>query len=81
VVLQAAGEGSEETSSFLVGLLKQHAIIVALNLDWHSSLLLLLLLHHGLLLMNDGLLLLDIDGLHGLLDDLDIFSLLLIVRL
>lgn len=78
VVLEAAGEGSEETSSFLVGLLKQHAVIVALDLHWLSSLL-LLLLHHGLL-MNDGLLLLHIYGLDGLLDILNMFSLLLIVR-
>jgi hypothetical protein len=33
MVGEASSEGSEETSSFLVGLLKHHAIIVALDLN------------------------------------------------
>jgi hypothetical protein len=70
VVLEAASEGSEETSSFLVGLLEEHAVIVALDL--HGCDLLLLLLHHGLLL-EKRLLLLD---QHGLFNDLNVFSLL-----
>jgi hypothetical protein len=68
VVLQAAGEGSEEAAGFLMGLLEQHAVIVALDL--HRGDLLLLL--HGLLL-EKGLLL----DIHGLFNDLNIFSLLL----
>jgi len=41
VVGQAACEGSPEASSFFMGLFKDHAIIVALDLDWSSKLLLL----------------------------------------
>jgi hypothetical protein len=40
MVGEASSEGSEETSSFLVGLLKHHAIIVALDLNRLSKLLL-----------------------------------------
>lgn len=65
---KAAGEGSEETSSFLVGLLKHHAVIVALNLNWLGIVAvgkLLLLDWHLLHLLH--WLLLNIGGCNGLL--------------
>ena len=75
MVLQTSGEGSEEASSFLVGLLEEHAVIIALHLDGGGSLLLHGLLLH-LLLLHNWLLLLHIYSLHWywLLDDLDVFS-------
>jgi len=71
VVLEGSGERSEEASSFLVGLLEEHAVIVALDLNWGHVLLLLL---HGLLLEKGLLLLLDVDGLFN---NLHVFGLLL----
>lgn len=65
---EAAGEGSEETSSFLVGLFEHHAIIVALHLDGLGVVAVrkLLLLHWHLLHLLHWLLL-NIGGGNGLL--------------
>jgi len=60
VVGQAACEGSPEASSFFMGLFKDHAIIVALDLNWSSKLLLLMDLW---LLLNDNSLSGDVLGL------------------
>jgi len=68
---EGAGEGSEETSSFLVGLLKHHAIIVALHLDGLGVVAVRkLLLLHGHLLNLLNWLLLNIGGGNGLLLDI-----------
>ena len=65
---KTTSEGSEETSSFLVGLLKHHTIIVALHLDGLSIVAVrkLLLLHWHLLHLLDWLLL-NVGGGNGLL--------------
>jgi len=51
VVFKATSERCKETTSFLVALFKKHAIIISLDLDWDS---ILLLLNERLLLLNDG---------------------------
>lgn len=67
MVGEATSEGSEEAASFLMGLLKEHTVVISLDLDWLS--ILLLLAHHGLLL--DQMLLLH----HGLLlDDFNVLG-------
>jgi len=64
MVCQATSERSPETSSFLVWLFEKHTIIISLDLDWGSLLLLIdgLLGHHNWLLLN--YLWLSLNNLH-----------------